>query len=131
MKAIEILLVEDNPADVKLAQYAFKNSKLAYNLNVAIDGEDALDYLFKRDVYKDAKTPDIILLDLNLPKIEGHEVLQVIKNTDHLKDIAVCVMSGSVAERDIAQSYELKANCYILKPINLDKIMTIVACAES
>jgi CheY-like chemotaxis protein len=130
MRPIEILLIEDNPADVKLTQYAFKSSKFKYNLHVAIDGEEALDFLFKRDIFKEAPKPDVILLDLNLPKIEGHEILKMIKETDDLKAIPVCVMSGSQAERDIAASYDLQANCYMLKPVDLDKIITIIASVE-
>lgn len=125
MKHIDILLAEDNPADVVLTEYAFRASKIMNNMAVAEDGEMALDMLFKNKGFEDAPTPDLVLLDLNIPKIEGREVLRKIKETETLKRIPVVIMSGSSAERDIVESYDLHANCYIIKPVNLDKLAEV------
>jgi chemotaxis family two-component system response regulator Rcp1 len=118
---IEILLVEDNPADVRLTQEALREGKVKNHLRVARDGEEALTYL------RTATTrPDLILLDLNLPRRDGREVLREIKNDDKLKTIPVVVLTTSAAEADILKTYELHANCYITKPVDLDQFITVV-----
>jgi two-component system, chemotaxis family, response regulator Rcp1 len=116
---IEILLVEDNPADVRLTIEALKEEKICNKLNVAKDGEEALAFLHKEGKYAQAPRPDLILLDLNLPKVDGREVLKIIKNDDALKSIPVVVLTVSQAEEDILKSYNLHANCYITKPVDL------------
>lgn len=131
MKPVEILLVEDNPADVMLAQHAFEKSKIINNLNVVPDGDKAIDFLFKENEYKDAPTPDLIMLDLNLPKVDGHTVLERIKNTEKLKRIPIVIMSGSHAQSDVAKSYDLHANCYIVKPIDLTKLAEVTQTIDN
>ncbi len=126
VKIIDILLVEDNPGDVRLTQEAFKEGKIHNKLFVVNDGEEALDFLYKRGNYSDAVRPDIILLDLNMPKKDGREVLADIKANDDLKRIPVVVLTTSKAEEDILKSYNLHANCYIAKPVELDAFITIV-----
>ena len=130
-RPVEILLVEDNPGDVLLTQEAFKRAKIRNNLVVAPDGDVALKILNKEDGYEDAKTPDLILLDLNLPKVNGKEVLEQVKTSDRLKRIPIVVLSSSKAEQDINQSYDLHANSYVTKPINIQKLATIVQSIES
>jgi chemotaxis family two-component system response regulator Rcp1 len=128
---IEILLVEDNPGDIRLTQEALKDSKLHNNLSVARDGVEAMDFLKQRDGYNDAPRPDIILLDLNLPRKDGREVLQEIKDDPRLRLIPVVVMTTSEDEEDILKSYQLHANCYITKPVDLDRFITIVKTIEN
>ncbi|HOP09699.1 MAG TPA: response regulator [Candidatus Methanofastidiosa archaeon] len=123
---IEILLVEDNPGDVRLTIEGFKESRINNNLNVVNDGEQALDYLFKRGDYAKAKRPDLILLDLNLPKIDGREVLKKIKEDATLKLIPVVILTTSQADKDINSSYENYANCYISKPVDFDQFVNVV-----
>ena len=125
MELAKILLVEDNPSAILLTKHAFKSSKLINNFMVAEDGEKALQILFKEGDYTDAPTPDLVLLDLNIPKIEGREVLKTIKESDKLKRIPVVIMSGSKAERDIVETYDLHANCYIIKPLDLQKLSEV------
>lgn len=127
----EILLVEDNEGDVLLTKAAFSEAKLQNNIEVAEDGEVALDYLHKRNGFESAVTPDLILLDLSMPKIGGLEVLEEIKATEALKRIPVVVMSSSEQERDIVMSYGLHANSYVVKPIELKTFTDIVAAVES
>lgn len=129
-KAIEILLVEDSPGDARLAQEAFEDSKMVNILNIVIDGVEAMDYLYKKGKYKDATTPDLILLDLNLPKKDGREVLEEIKTSVDLKRIPVVILTTSTAEEDIIKSYNLHANCYITKPIDLGQFMKVVKSIE-
>lgn len=124
--AIEILLVEDNPGDVILIRESLKENKLLAELKVVDDGEEALDYLNKRNQYSEAGTPDIILLDLNLPKKDGREVLAEIKNDPKLKTIPVVVLTSSTAETDILKSYENYANCFISKPVDLDNFIKVI-----
>jgi len=119
---IEILLVEDNPADVRLTQEALREGKVKNNLSVARDGEEALAFLRREGTPR----PDLILLDLNLPRRDGRDVLKVIKNDDELKRIPVVVLTTSAAEADILKSYDLHANCYITKPVDLDQFITVV-----
>ena len=123
---VEILLVEDNPADVRLTQEALKEGKVYNNLHWAKDGVEALEFLHRQGKYADAPRPDIILLDLNLPKKDGREVLESIKNDDRFKQIPVVILTTSEAEEDVLRSYALHANCYITKPVDLDKFIVVV-----
>lgn len=127
---IEILLVEDNPGDVRLTQEALKEGKIKNNLHVVGDGKEALAYLHREEKYKNSIRPDLILLDLNLPKLDGREVLSKIKNDPSLKRIPVVVLTTSDAEQDITESYNRNANCYITKPVDLDHFVTIVKSIE-
>jgi len=128
---IDILLVEDNPADVRLTQEAMRESKLMNRLHVASDGVEALAYLKKEGQYSNANRPDLILLDLNLPKKDGRELLADIKSDENLKSIPVVVLTTSEAHTDIVKSYNLHANCYITKPVELEKFMKIVRVIEN
>ena len=119
LNPIEILLVEDNPADVRLMVETLKEEKICNNLNVVVDGEQALMYLRKQGKFSKAVRPDLILLDLNLPKIDGREVLKEIKSDENLKMIPVVILTVSKAEEDILKTYKLHANCYITKPVDL------------
>ena len=125
-KAVEILLIEDNPGDVRLTVEALKESKIINNLNVVYDGIEALSYLQKEGIYKDKPRPDLIILDLNLPKKDGREVLGEIKSEDSLKQIPIVILTTSEAEEDIIKSYELHANCYITKPVNMEQFIKVV-----
>jgi CheY-like chemotaxis protein len=127
---VEILLVEDNPGDVRLTQEALRESKLHNNLSVARDGVEALAFLRREDPYATAPRPDLILLDLNLPRKDGREVLAEIKSDPHLRAIPVVVLTTSQAEQDIAQSYNLHANCYVTKPVDLEQFITVVQSIE-
>lgn len=126
IKLAEILLVEDNDGDVELTREAFEEVKFRYNLHVAQDGDIALDFLFKRNGYEDAVTPDIILLDLNLPKTDGKEVLEFIKADPLLKRIPVIMLTSSKAHKDIIETYDLHANCYIVKPVDAEKFIEVI-----
>jgi chemotaxis family two-component system response regulator Rcp1 len=130
VKPIEILLVEDNPGDVRLTREALKEGKVLNNLSVAQDGIEALAFLRREGKYSNAIHPDIILLDLNLPKKDGREVLAEIKNDPDLRRIPVVILTTSKAEEDILQSYNLHANCYITKPVDLDQFITVVQSVE-
>jgi len=123
---IEILLVEDNPGDVRLTREALKEGKVYSNLHTVKDGVEAMDFLHRKGKYKDVPRPDIILLDLNLPKKDGREVLQEIKTDDQLKRIPVVVLTTSKAEEDVLRTYNLHANCYVTKPVDLEKFMVVV-----
>jgi CheY-like chemotaxis protein len=125
-KPIEILLVEDNAADVRLTEEALKEGKVRNNLHVARDGMEALEFLRRQGKFKDATRPDLILLDLNLPRRDGREVLAEIKNDADLKLIPVVVLTTSSAEADILKSYKLHANCYITKPVDLEQFVNVV-----
>lgn len=129
-KPIEILLIEDNKGDVLLTREAFKAGNIASNIQVAEDGEQALDILFKNQQYSDRPQPDLILLDLNLPKITGKEVLDIIKKDKTLKAIPVVVLTSSKSEKDIRESYDLYANSYIVKPSDIDQLSEIVVSIE-
>jgi chemotaxis family two-component system response regulator Rcp1 len=131
MKAVEILLVEDNPGDVRLTREALTEGKFHNNLNVVQDGVEALMFLRKEGAFADAPTPDIILLDLNLPRKSGHEVLKEIKGDEELRRIPIVVLTTSADENDILASYELHANCYITKPVDLHQFITIVQNIEN
>ena len=123
---VEILLVEDNPDDVTLTVEALGEGKLWNNLNVARDGVEALEYLQRKGPFADAPVPDVILLDLNLPRKDGREVLAEIKTDERLKHIPVVVLTTSQAEQDILKSYRLHANCYVTKPVDFDEFVNIV-----
>ena len=127
---IEILLVEDNPADVRLTQEAFKEGKVRNNLNVASNGEEALAFLRRKGQFAKAPRPDVILLDLNLPRKDGHEVLAEIKTDPSLKRIPVVILTTSQAEQDILKTYDLHANCYVTKPVDLDRFLEVVKSVE-
>lgn len=127
----EILLVEDNEGDIELTKEAFEEAKFRNNLHVAEDGDMALDYLFKRNGNEEAISPDIVLLDLNLPGTDGREVLEAIKSNAILKRIPVIVLTSSKADKDIVESYDLHANCYIVKPVNAAKFIDIVRNIEN
>ena len=123
---VEILLVEDNPGDVRLTREALREGKVYNNLHWAKDGVEALEFLRQEGVHAGAPRPDIILLDLNLPKKDGREVLSSIKNDERFKQIPVVILTTSEAEEDVLRSYELHANCYITKPVDLDKFIMVV-----
>lgn len=127
---IQILLVEDNAGDVRLAVEALKEGKVLNNLSVARDGVEAMAFLRKEGPHAGAPRPDLILLDLNLPKKDGREVLLEIKTDDDLKCIPVVILTTSAAERDIIKSYDLHANCYITKPVDLNQFMDVVQSIE-
>jgi len=126
----EILLVEDNPGDVRLTIEALRESKVRNSLNVARDGVEALEYLRREGPFAAAPRPDLILLDLNLPRKDGREVLQEIKADPALHTIPVVILTTSRAEQDVLRSYELKANCYITKPVDLEQFITVVKSIE-
>ena len=128
---IEILLVEDNPGDVRLTIEALKEGKVANKINVAVDGIEALAFLRREGKYENAPKPDLILLDLNLPKKNGREVLAEIKMNTHLKCIPVVILTSSQAEKDIVTTYNLHANCYITKPVDFDQFINVVKSIEN
>src|SRR4051812_24286057 len=123
---IEILLVEDNAGDVRLAVEALKEGKVLNNLSVARDGVEAMAFLRKEGDFAGARRPDLILLDLNLPKKDGREVLAEIKTDDELKRIPVVILTTSKAEEDVMKTYNLHANCYVTKPVDLEKFIVVV-----
>jgi two-component system, chemotaxis family, response regulator Rcp1 len=127
---IEILLVEDNPGDVRLTTEILKESKVRFRINVAVDGADAMDYLRCEGKHVSAPRPDLILLDLNLPKKDGREVLAEIKRDPELKRIPVVVITASLDERDILEAYDNYANCYIAKPVELEGVINVVKSVE-
>jgi len=128
---INILLVEDNPGDVRLTKEGFKEGKVINNLYVAEDGEEAMAFLHREEPYQEMPRPDIILLDLNLPKKDGREVLEEIKSDPDLRRIPVIILTTSKAEEDILKTYNLHANCYITKPVNLEDFILITKSIES
>lgn len=130
-KPIKILLIEDNPGDIRLTIEAFKDSKFDNILEVAEDGIEAINFLRKKGKYKDKSLPDIIILDLNLPKKDGREVLAEIKEDKHLKHIPVIIFTSSRAEIDLIRTYELHANCYISKPLNMTQFTKIIKSIET
>jgi CheY-like chemotaxis protein len=128
---IEVLLVEDSPGDVRLTREAFKDAKVHINLHVATDGANAMAFLSREGEHANAPRPDLILLDLNLPKKDGREVLQEIKESPTLKSIPVVILTTSSSEADILKSYRLHANCYITKPVGLDGFLTVVKSIDN
>ena len=125
-RPVEILLVEDNPGDERLTREALKEGKVYSNLHWVKDGVEAMEFLRREGKFQDAPRPDIILLDLNLPKKDGREVLQDIKNDEVLKRIPVVVLTTSKAEEDVLRTYNLHANCYVTKPVDLEKFIVVV-----
>ena len=130
-KPIEVLLVEDNPGDVRLTQEALKNGKVINHLSVVSDGVEATDFLFRRGKFDQAPRPDLILLDLNLPRKNGREVLKEIKDDPDLRRIPVMVLTTSSAEQDLQKAYNLHANCYVTKPVDLDQFLAVVRSIEN
>lgn len=125
-----VLLVEDNPADADLAREVLETSRLHLDLEVVTNGVDAISFLKRQGRFADARTPDLVLLDLNIPKMNGKEVLAEMRRVDELKSIPVVVLTSSDAEKDVAQSYELGANCYVTKPVDLAQFQEIVRSIE-
>ncbi len=123
---IEVLLVEDSPGDVRLTQEAFRDANRSIQLHVATDGVEAMAFLRHEKAYADAPRPDLILLDLNLPKMDGREVLALVKEDESLKLIPIVILTTSDAEADIVKSYQLQANCYLSKPVQLDAFENLV-----
>lgn len=130
-RSVEILLVEDNEGDVFLTKKAFSQAKIANNIQVAIDGEQAMDILHKREGYTDSATPDIVLLDINLPKKDGKQVLAEMKEDEQLRRIPVVILTSSKAEQDVVKTYDLHASSYIVKPIDLSKFHDVVTAIEN
>ena len=129
-RQIEILLVEDNPGDARLTQEAMRAAKMTNVLHVVEDGEQAIEFLRRRSRFKDAPRPDLILLDLNLPKRDGRSVLAEVKTDPDLRRIPVVVLTTSRSEEDVMQAYDMHANAYVTKPVNLEKFMRIVALID-
>jgi len=129
-RTFEILLVEDNPGDVRLTREALKEGKILNHVSVAGDGEEALSFLRRQGKYAGALRPDVILLDLNLPKKTGHEVLAAIKNEPDLKRIPVVILTTSMADQDIFKAYDHHANCYINKPVDMEQFLRVVRSIE-
>jgi CheY-like chemotaxis protein len=130
-RQVEFLLAEDNPGDVRLTKEALRESKIRNNLNVVPDGVEAMAFLRRQGKYADAPTPDVVLLDLNLPKKDGREVLAEIKTDPVLKRIPVVIITSSEAEQDILRTYDLHANCYVTKPVDLDQFIKVIQSIES
>lgn len=129
-KPLQVLLVEDSPSDVRLTREALRESQLLNNLSVVGDGIEALSYLRRQDGYAEAVHPDLVLLDLNLPKKDGREVLAEIKADPALRRIPVVVLTTSSAEEDVIKTYDLHANCYITKPLDLDRFIRVIKSIE-
>jgi len=127
---IDILLVEDNPADARLTRQGLDEARIVNIVHVAETGEEALDFLYQRNGFSRERRPDLVLLDLNLPGIDGHVVLATIKNDEHLRTIPVAILTASEAEADIVRSYATHANCYVAKPIELGSFIGAVGTIE-
>jgi CheY-like chemotaxis protein len=130
MRPIEILLVEDNDVDVKLTREGLKEGKVQNILHVVRDGEEALDFLYRRGSYAGSPRPDIVLLDLNLPRVDGREVLAKIKSDEALRRIPVVVLTTSKADEDILKSYDLNVNCFITKPVDMNQFIDVVKAID-
>lgn len=130
MKPAEILLVEDSPGDIRLTKEALKESRISNHLHIVNDGLEATNFLMKKGEFKNAPTPDLILLDLNLPKKNGFEVLKEIKENDDLKIIPVVVLTTSESEKDILHSYQLHVNCFVSKPVEFDAFFNVIRTIE-
>ncbi|HMK33696.1 MAG TPA: response regulator [Desulfomonilaceae bacterium] len=128
VEPVEILLVEDNPVDVMITKEAFGGGRVCNNLHVAEDGEQAMDFLYKRGKYSSAPSPEIVLLDLNLPRKDGREVLAEIKRDPSLRHIPVIILTTSEDQEDIWKSYELSANCFITKPVDMEQFVKALDC---
>ena len=125
-KEAEILLIEDNPADVDLTRESLQDARIVNNLHVAKDGVEAMNFLNREPPYEEAPLPDLVLLDLNLPRKDGRDVLQECKSDDELKKIPIVVLTSSQAETDVVQAYDMHANSYVVKPVNLDEFVDIM-----
>ena len=130
MKPVEILVIEDNAGDARLIKEVLNGNKIYCQLHFVRDGVEAMDFLYKKGIFKDSPEPDLIFLDLNLPRKDGREVLAEIKSNDMLKQIPVVIMTISQAEEDIFRSYSLHANCYVTKPLDLDQFVKVVKSIE-
>ncbi len=126
MQAVEVLLVEDDPGDELMTREAFEDNKIGNTLHVAHDGEEALDFLYRRGAYADAPSVDLILLDLNLPKYDGRQVLEQIKSDPDLTHVPVVILTTSSSEEDILRSYKLHANAYVTKPVDVNQFIAAV-----
>ena len=131
MHAIHILLVEDNEGDILLTKEAFEDAKLLTRLSVVRDGKEAVDFLNKHGAFQEVETPDLLLLDVNLPKKNGHEVLKFIKEDENLKHIPVIMFTTSSSEKDINLSYQNHANCYITKPVDVNDFLSVITKVEN
>ena len=131
MKPIHILLVEDNEGDIFLVTEALEEGKIVNKISVAKDGKEAIDFLDRKGKYQNAAMPDLILLDVNLPKKNGHEVLEYIKGQEYLKQIPVIMLTTSSAEKDILLSYKNHANCFITKPVDVDSFLKVIYSIEN
>ena len=131
MNLIHILLVEDNEGDIFLIKEALEEGKIVNKISVTRDGKEAIDFLEKKEKYKNEETPDLILLDVNLPKKNGHEVLEYIKTSENLKQIPVIMLTTSSSDKDVLLSYKNHANCFITKPLDVNNFLTIVSSIES
>jgi CheY-like chemotaxis protein len=130
MKPIHILLVEDNEGDIFMTQEAFEDFKIKNKISVARDGKEAIDFLLKENKYKEIDDPDLVILDINLPKKSGHEVLKSIKENPKTQQIPVIMLSTSSSEKDITLSYQNRANCFITKPIEAEEFMKAITSIE-
>jgi chemotaxis family two-component system response regulator Rcp1 len=130
-RPVEFLLAEDNPGDVRLTKEALRESKISNNLNVVPDGVEAMAFLRREGKYFEAPRPDVILLDLNLPKKDGREVLAEVKADPHLRLIPVVIITSSEAEQDVLRTYELHANCYVTKPVDLEQFIKVIQSIET
>ena len=129
--AIRVLLVEDNPGAADLTRDTLEDSRIHLDITVVVDGVEAIDYLLRRGAHANATTPDLIILDLNLPGMDGRAVLAEARRHPHLRSIPVVILTSSDAERDVVQTYELGANCYITKPVDLDQFIAVIQSIES
>jgi two-component system, chemotaxis family, response regulator Rcp1 len=130
LRPIEVLMVEDNPGDVRLTREALRGGKIWNEIHVVMDGVAALDFLYRKPPYERAPRPDLVLLDLNLPKKDGREVLAAIKSDPNLKTIPVVILTTSQAEEDVIRAYNLNCNCYVTKPVDFDQFTRIVQTIE-
>jgi two-component system, chemotaxis family, response regulator Rcp1 len=130
IQPIRVLLVEDNPGDADLTLETLSTSKLRVEIDVVVDGAEALDYLTRRGRHTGAPSPDLIVLDLNLPRVSGIEVLSEVRRHEHLRAIPIVILTSSDSERDIVQSYRIGANCYVTKPLDLSAFQSIVRTIE-
>ena len=131
LKRIHILLVEDNDGDILITQEAMEAAKIRIHLSVVNDGKEAIDFIYKKGKYSEVELPDLILLDVNLPKKNGHEVLKFIKETEAYKHIPVIMLTTSSSQKDINLSYNNHANCYITKPVDVNDYLSVVATIEN
>ncbi|MGI9554246.1 MAG: response regulator [Thermodesulfobacteriota bacterium] len=131
LEPIHILIVEDNPGDARLAVEALTEREITNNISIVKDGVEAISFLRRENAYLDAPRPDLILLDLNLPKMNGKDVLAIIKNDPDLKRIPVIILTTSDSSQDISATYELQANCYINKPVGFDQFITVIQSVEN